>query len=137
MYQKISVPVDLQHKDHLDKAIQTAADLARTYQSDLTLVAITVNEATPVAHNPEEFKTKMEAFTQEQAQKYGVEMSAKVVTSHDIAIDLDDVLDKVLHELGTDLVVMASHIPGYRDYVFTSNAGYIASHADMSVMVVR
>jgi hypothetical protein len=32
---------------------------------------------------------------------------------------------------------MASHVPGFKDCVFSSNAGHLASHAPMSVYVVR
>ena len=39
--------------------------------------------------------------------------------------------------LRIDLIVMASHVPGVAEYVFASNAGYLASHADLSVLVVR
>ena len=57
--------------------------------------------------------------------------------SHDISIDIDDVLQKAVQELNTDLVVMASHVPGLKEYVLASRAGYLASHAEISVMVVR
>ena len=35
------------------------------------------------------------------------------------------------------LIIMASHVPGFRDYVFASNSGYLASHTDLSIFVVR
>ena len=60
-----------------------------------------------------------------------------VEISHDMAIDLDDVLMRTANEVGADLVVMASHVPGLAEYVFASRAGYLASHAKMSVLVVR
>jgi len=40
-------------------------------------------------------------------------------------------------EAGCDLVVMASHVPGFREHILSSNAGYVASHAPISVFVVR
>ena len=46
-------------------------------------------------------------------------------------------LDEQFHALGVDLVVMASHVPGFREYIFHSNAGFLASHTDLSVFVVR
>ena len=33
--------------------------------------------------------------------------------------------------------IMASHVPGFRDYVFHSHAGKLATHTDLSVMIVR
>ncbi len=64
-------------------------------------------------------------------------MDARSAVVGDPAADLDRALDRELHELGVDLVVMASHLPGLRDYVFHSNAGFLASHTDLSVFVVR
>ena len=42
-----------------------------------------------------------------------------------------------VRETGADLVVMASHIPNVTDYIWQSNGGAIATHADVTVMVVR
>ena len=44
---------------------------------------------------------------------------------------------EAVHETGADLVVMASHIPGIADAIWPSHGGRLASHADVSVFVVR
>jgi nucleotide-binding universal stress UspA family protein len=36
-----------------------------------------------------------------------------------------------------DFIVMASHMPSLKDHILTSNAGYVASHAPMTVYLVR
>ena len=64
-------------------------------------------------------------------------MTTRVEVVGDPVADLDRALNRLFHELEVDLVVMASHIPGIRDYVFHSNAGFLASHTDLSVFVVR
>ena len=64
-------------------------------------------------------------------------VEAKAVTSHDPAVDIDDTLEKAADEIGADLVIMASHIPGMMEYVIASRAGYLASHSSRSVFVVR
>ncbi len=61
MYQKIMVPVDMRHTEKLDKAVTTAADLAKLYNASLQLVAVTVTNPTEVAHNPKEFAAKLDA----------------------------------------------------------------------------
>ena len=53
MYQHIGVPVHLAHVESLGKAINTAADLATLYHSQLTLVAVTGPAPSEVAHNVE------------------------------------------------------------------------------------
>ena len=39
--------------------------------------------------------------------------------------------------VGADLVIMASHVPGMLEHIFSSHGGYIAQHAKVSVFVVR
>jgi len=38
---------------------------------------------------------------------------------------------------GVDLIVMASHRPGMRDYLIGPNAAYVAQRARCSVLVLR
>lgn len=137
MYHTIMVPVDLQHADKLEKALATGADLAKFYGAAIHMVGVTASEPSSVAHNPSEFARKFQAFADEQSAKRGVSFIAREITSHDPTIDLDEHLDKAADEIGADLIVMASHIPGIADYIFSSRAGFLASHTDKSVFVVR
>jgi nucleotide-binding universal stress UspA family protein len=138
MYKKIMVPVDLAHSKQLDKALTTAADLARHYAIPICYVGVTAAAPGAVAHDPTEFAEKLKQFETSQAQTFGLQAaSSAAFISHDPAVDLDATLLKAIQETGADLVVMASHIPGFPDYLFASNAGYIAMHAKVSVMVVR
>ena len=116
MYKTIMIPVDLEHSDQLKKALSIGADLARHYNADLFAVGVTSGAPSAVAHNPLEYTQKLEAFVAEQTALHGVEFKAKAMESHDPAVDLDDTLQKAGSEIGADLVVMASHIPGFIDY---------------------
>ena len=137
MYSKIMVPVDLAHKGDLDKALKTAADLAKHYQIPVCYVGVTSALASSVAHNPKEFADKLEAFAQDEAKKHGHDASSKSYTSHDPTVDVDDTLLKAVKDIGADLVVMASHAPNVLDYVWPSNGGKVAEHSKASVFVVR
>ncbi|MCB1753981.1 MAG: universal stress protein [Gammaproteobacteria bacterium] len=137
MYKKIVVPVDLTHPELLDKAIATAADLAKHYGASLTLIAVTSTIPGAVAHNPREFSEKLTQYATRKSNDHGLNINSTVAIANDPAVDLDKTLDKAFHEANADLVVMASHVPGFRDYVFASNAGFLASHSDLTVMVVR
>ena len=137
MYNTIMVPVDLEHVDQLEKALSVAADLATHYQADLYAVGVTASAPGVVAHNPTEYAEKLAAFAERQTAERGVRFRSKPMVSHDPTVDLDDTLKKAGSEIGADLVVMASHIPGFIDYIFASRAGYLASHSDLSVFVVR
>lgn len=137
MYSTIMIPVDLEHADRLEKAITTAADLAKHYKARLHAVGVTGSAPGAVAHNPQEYAEKLQQFAADQSSAHGVEFVAKAMTSADPAVDLDDTLKRAASELSADLVIMASHVPGFIDYIFASRAGYLASHSDLSVFVVR
>lgn len=137
MYKNIMVPVDLAHADKLEKALAAAADLSKHYKAAICYVGVTAAAPGEVAHNPTEYAETLERFAAEDGKKRGVEVKAKTVTSHDPVRDLDDALGEAIKELGADLVVMASHVPSFADHLFSSNAGYLASHAETSVFIVR
>lgn len=137
MYSKIMVPVDLAHLQHLDKAIATAADLAKRYAIPLCIVGVTAETPTEVAHTPAEFRKRLEDFGAAQSKTHGLQIEAAAYTSHDPAVDVDKTLIAAAGELGADLIVMASHVPGLPEYIISSNAGAVASHAPVSVFVVR
>lgn len=137
MYKQIMVPVDLTHAEHLEKALQTAADLAKHYGIPVCYVGVTPEAPSPVAHNPAEFAQKLESFASEQAGKHGHQASAKAYASHDPAVDINDTLLKAIRETGADLVVMQSHVPNVTDYIWPSHGGSVASHAEASVFIVR
>jgi nucleotide-binding universal stress UspA family protein len=137
MYTKIMVPVDLAHIDRLSKAITTATDLARHYGIPICFVGVTAEAPTEVAHSPREFADKLAKFGAEQSKTHGLEIDAAAYPSHDPATDLDKMLIAAAREQDADLIVMASHVPGLPEHFFASNAGAVASHADVSVFVVR
>ncbi len=137
MFKRIMVPVDLAHAASLEKALGCAADLADRYGATVVYAGVTAPAPSSVAHTPQEYADKLEAFAAAQAEAHGITTEVHAITSHDPAVDLDPALIKAVSETGADLVVMASHIPNLTDYVWPSNGGTVAAHAKVSVMVVR
>lgn len=137
MFTQIMAPVDLAHADRLDGALDVVADLARHYDAPVCYVAVTAATPSKLAHTPQEFQQKLDAFAAEQAAKHGHSATAKALITHDPAVDMDDALLKAVDETGADLVVMASHVPGVADFLMPSHGGRMASHSKASVMVVR
>lgn len=137
MYERILAPVDLAHPDRIEKALRSAADLSRHYGAELVLVGVTGNEPSSVAHNPEEFATKLAAFAEAAATRLAHPMRSEVVRVHDLTVNLDGAIIRKAAEIEADLVVMASHKPGAGEYLFGSNGGHVAQHAPVSVFVVR
>jgi nucleotide-binding universal stress UspA family protein len=137
MYSDIMIPVDLAHREQIGKALEVAADLAKHYGARLHYVAVTTALPGPVAHNPTEFAEKLQQFVTEQAAAHGIDARAHPLTSHDPTADLDLTLRHAEDIIGVDLVVMASHLPGFADHIFGSHGGYITTHSKLSVFVVR
>lgn len=137
MYSNIMIPVNLGKTDETAKAISVAADLAKLYSAKAYIVGVGQTVPSKVAHNPTEFNEKLAAFAAEQSEAQGVKFTPHSELSHDPTVDLDEVLLRAAKTLEADLAVMASHVPGFAEHFFASNAGYLASHASMSVFVVR
>lgn len=137
MFKTIMVPVDLAHVTRINRALAVAAELSKLYGTELVYVSVTAPTPGPLAHNPQEFKTKLEAFAKEDGAQRGVFPKAHMILAHDPTTDIDDVLVKAVGETGADLVVMASHKPGLADYFWPSNGGKLSTHTGVSVMLVR
>ena len=137
MFNLIMVPVDLAHEDSLGRALSSAADLARAHEAKVCYVGVTMAIPNTLAHTPAEYEEKLADFAKGQADRYAFPASHKVMIAHDPTTDIDDVLLRAVKETGADLVVMATHKPGLGDYIWPSNGGRIAAHADASVFLVR
>lgn len=139
MFNRIMVPVDLEHADKLDKSLNVAAELARLNEASICFVAVSGKVPNRVAPSPEKFAAELDMFAREQGDRLGVETSALAKSSVDPAVELDDKLLEAIDETDADLVVMASHVPGVADrlHLISSNAAWIVKHADVSVFVVR
>jgi nucleotide-binding universal stress UspA family protein len=131
------VPVDLAHAATVEKAIQVAADLAKLHNAEIFLVGVTDTAPGSVAHDPNEYQQRLEQFAADHSSRHGCSMTAKVVICNDPAAELDEALEDYGKEINVDLVVMASHLPGFMDHLFHSRAGHLATHTDISVFIVR
>jgi nucleotide-binding universal stress UspA family protein len=137
MFSKIMVPVDLVHKDTLSKALDVAGDMARHYGASIDVVSVGGELPGELGHTPQEFGDALERFATQLREKYGVTVKADPLMSHDPAVETTAELMKAIDKIGADLVIMASHEPGFFEHIFSSHGGYIAQHAKCSVFVVR
>ena len=137
MYQSIAMPVDLSHSDNLEKALKVTGDLAKLYSSKVYLLAVTASAPSSIAHNVKEFKERLDSYAKAQEGEFGVIFEAVVIPCADPAADMDKSLNHWLHENPVDLVVMASHVPSFKDHIFHSHGSFLASHTDKSILLVR
>lgn len=135
MYTHIMIPVDLSHADRLERALKTGADLSKLYGAPITFVGVTGVQPSKIAHTPEEYAQKLDAFAKDQAASRGIETNAKALTAHDPSIELDHMLADTATEIGADLIVAGTHDPHMFDW--PSHGGKLANHAHASVMLVR
>ncbi|MEO0820173.1 MAG: universal stress protein [Pseudomonadota bacterium] len=137
MFAKIMIPVDLAHTEQMGKALEVAAETAKLHGAEACLVGVTQSAPTDIAPNPEAFAERLAGFAAERSEGLGVPFKTHSEVSHDISVELETMLTRAADTIGADLIVMASHKPGLAEHIFASHAGYLASHADMSVFVVR
>ncbi|MGI3210814.1 universal stress protein [Roseovarius tibetensis] len=137
MFSKIMVPVDLVHKDNLQKALDVAGDMAKLYDATIDVVSVGGELPSQLGHTPEEFGNKLQGFADDLRKNYGVTVKADPLMAHDPAVETTSELMRAIEKVGADLVIMASHKPGFLEHIFSSHGGYIAQHAKVSVFVVR
>lgn len=136
-YSHLMVPIDLEHAERMGKAIDTAHALAKQFDAAVTFVGVTAEVPSEAAHTPVEFERKMNAFAEKNAAGLPKGAAAKSYVAHDPTAQIDKILRSAVKDIGADLVVMASHIPHAIDAIWPSHGGKMASHADVSVFVVR
>ncbi|MEM8800959.1 MAG: universal stress protein [Pseudomonadota bacterium] len=137
MVRNIMLPIDLANTDALTKSLDIAVQIAGASDAKITMVGVTSSAPTQTAGSPKEFKDKLETFGREFGDAHSLQIDTLALTSVDVPTELGGRLLHAADDLSADLIVMASHVPGFIEHIFASNAGYIASHAKCSVYVVR
>lgn len=137
MFSTIMVPVDLVHKDTLAKALDVAGDMAKQHGAVIKVVSVGGELPNELGHNSGEFTETVKDFAKGLRDKYGVEVEAETIISHDPEVETTSALMKAIESTGADLVIMASHVPGILEHIFSSHGGYIAQHAKVSVFIIR
>lgn len=136
MYKTILLPVDLAHPDEGQKMLGIALSLM---SEDTKIILLYVIEDIPNwtdIHLPPDFMEKSKQSAQEGLQ------SIAAITQRDVRIEVRSghaysTILKYAEAVGTDLIILASHKPGLKDYFIGSNTSKIVHHAECSVLVVR
>jgi nucleotide-binding universal stress UspA family protein len=141
MYKKILLPADLPDSNTLQKAVNTAVDLARTYEAELHVVYVLPDFGVGMVSSyfDEGFqKTAMEKATQ-QLEEFAAAHAkgVKAVKTYVLYGTIYDQIIKAAKECGADLIVMGSHRPALEDYLIGPNAARVMRHAKQSVFIVR
>jgi len=138
MYSRILVPVDLDNTDNLAKALDLAGQTAMANNAEVVYVDVVDAVPTMSARTEgDRMAERLKVFVANQAEKYGVQTTAHVALRSDLHLNVGSDLIDAAKAAECDLIVMASHMPSFKDHILSSNAGYVASHAPMTVYVVR
>ncbi len=138
MYSRILVPVDLENIDQLGKALDLAGQTAKHH--DAEVIYVDVVDAVPTTSDTGDVQRvadHLKIFAEEQAKRHGIKAVGEVTLRSDLRLNIASDIIKTANETDCDLIVIASHVPGLKEHIFSSNAGYVAAHASMSVYVVR
>ena len=136
MYAKILVPIEMSHKDSGAKAISIAKELVDE-GGDIILVNVVDEVPSYVkAELPMEFLKNSEAQAYENLNKIAKDQGIDTP----VEIGKGNAATAILalaksHQI--DLIVVASHRPGFTDYFLGSTAARIVRHAQCPVLVDR
>ena len=133
MFTQIMVPVDLEHEIKQDKTFDAAAKLSLAYKAPIHLVSVIKESRKDKA----KFLEALIGLARQLSELTGAKVYPHPVQTDAVGDDLNPMLEIMAEDLGIDLIVMASHVPGFWEHIFASHAGYLASHSKLSVFVVR
>ncbi len=136
MYAKILVPIDLAHVETSKKAINIAQKLL---DKDGSIYLVNVVEDIPTyiaAEMPisilQDSKDQSLAELKATAKAAGIKAKCEVRSGRPAASILD-----AAEEHEAELIVIASHRPGFSDYFLGSTAARVVRHAQCPVFVDR
>ena len=139
MYSSILVPVDLEEPSSWLKAVPTALELARCFKAPLTLGTVIEDRVAALEAQwsavgfRELLSTASARLAQLADELRGTSSMETKVGTGSIGGGILDLAEQI----GADLIVLASHRPGMRDWLIGANADRVVRHAGCSVLVVR
>ncbi len=141
MFKNILMPIDLQHVESSNKAVQVAAEMAQRQSARLTVMTVIPDYGMSVvgSYFPEGYEAEMTAKVTKDLAAFCAAELPQGLDLHQIVVHgtaYEEIL-RVAGELGIDLVVMAAHRPELKDYLIGPNSSKVVRHADCSVFVIR
>lgn len=139
MIKTVLVPIEIDHIEAGASALEMTRALAGGHDAEFIL--LNVVEALPSYFAAEIPASALNAHREGVAgklkqfvQEHGLPETTEVVVRRGHASK--EILEYA-EERGVDLIVIASHDPGFADYFLGSTAGRVVRHAHCSVLVAR
>ena len=138
MFKSVFVPLDLEEPSSWSKALPVGADMAKMSDASLTLGTIISNwDASREAQWSPEGLSRMIGDAERQLRKVAVEFNIERFDVRAASGAIGSGILGLAEQSEADLVVLASHRPGLKDYLIGANALHVVRHARCSVFVVR
>ncbi len=140
MFKSILLAVDLNEPGSWTRALPAALDAAKVTGGKLHVVTVAPDVNTQVAPF---FPTDVNQQLLKKATEELGEWAKKNVPAGSSVKQLvgqGSIYREILNaaeETGADLIVMAAHKPGIRDYLLGANAAHVVRHFPRSVLIVR
>lgn len=136
MYSRILVPIDL-HDDAKARAMIDAARQLRGQDGQIVLLHVVEDIPTYVAVElPSGILTDQKEESIRRLEELSLREDLQAVIDVRIGQPAPAIL-AAADEHGSDVVVIASHRPGFQDYLIGSTAARVVRHAKCSVLVIR
>ena len=139
MYKTILIPIDVSSEERIFQGNKMIAAARKLADEDTEFILLSVVEDVPTyvaAELPKGIleKSRLEAASllKSVAKNAGLEARTEVRAGRAHSMIL-----ATAEEDKADLIVIASHHPGIKDYLLGSTAARVVRHADCSVHVVR
>ena len=136
MYKTILIPVDMAHVAEVNSIIDSASVHSG---SNSKIILLNVVEEIPnwaAVELPSGILDKSVQSSLEKLQALAGSASTEMEVEVRIGHPYKTILE-VAEEKSTDLIIVASHRPGFQDYFLGSTAAKVVRHATCSVLVVR
>ncbi len=135
MYSNIIVPLAFDENHNPDTALNVARALAAPGARVSILHVMADVPGYAISYMPEGYDADLRQALQNQLDGLANEFEngAGVIRSGHAANEILDLAE----EIGADCIVIASHRPGFGDYLIGSTASRVVRHAPCAVMVIR
>lgn len=136
MYKNILVPIDISHQERHETAMKMARVLADPDGAKIT--ALSVVEPIPayvgISGMIPEFDSQVKSTVRESLESFAAGKDVETVVLHGSP---GTEIVEYAKETGVDCIVIASHKPGFGDFLLGSTAARVVRHADCCVHVMR
>ena len=136
MYKNILVPIDISHQERHEIAMNMARVLSDENGAKIT--ALSVVEPIPayvgISGMVPEFDSQVKATVRESLESFASGHDVETVVLHGSP---GTEIVEYAKETGVDCIVIASHKPGFGDFLLGSTAARVVRHADCCVHVLR